>query len=211
MHDIAAHAGVGVGTAYRRFANKQEIIEALFEQRLDRRRRARQRGARRTRRLARPRDLPRTSPAAATGGPRPDRHHQQPAPRAERADEARDRITPLLDAIVDRAPGSGHAPRADFSPTDIVFLQFALGALMDRTREAQPGPLPPLPHDVPRRHPDRPNDPHPTTRRAAHDRRDADRHATGRRQRNQERADVALRREPNGTGARPGRIADRYE
>ena len=35
MHDIAAHAGVGVGTAYRRFANKQEVIEALFEQRLD--------------------------------------------------------------------------------------------------------------------------------------------------------------------------------
>ena len=35
MHDIAAHAGVGVGTAYRRFANKQQVIEALFEQRLD--------------------------------------------------------------------------------------------------------------------------------------------------------------------------------
>ena len=35
LHDIAAHAGVGVGTAYRRFANKQEVIEALFEQRLD--------------------------------------------------------------------------------------------------------------------------------------------------------------------------------
>src|SRR3954449_4591619 len=35
MHDIAAHAGVGVGTAYRRFANKQEVIDALFEQRLD--------------------------------------------------------------------------------------------------------------------------------------------------------------------------------
>src|SRR4051794_10579438 len=35
MHDIAAHAGVGVGTAYRRFANKQEVIDALFEQRLE--------------------------------------------------------------------------------------------------------------------------------------------------------------------------------
>src|SRR5256885_14135554 len=33
MHDIAAHAGVG--TAYRRFANKQEVIDALCEQRLD--------------------------------------------------------------------------------------------------------------------------------------------------------------------------------
>src|ERR1700712_3664068 len=31
LDDIAHHAGVGVGTAYRRFANKEEVIEALFE------------------------------------------------------------------------------------------------------------------------------------------------------------------------------------
>src|SRR3954452_19836161 len=35
LNDIAHHAGVGVGTAYRRFANKEEVIDALFEQRLD--------------------------------------------------------------------------------------------------------------------------------------------------------------------------------
>src|SRR5947199_7555754 len=34
LNDIAHHAGVGVGTAYRRFANKQEVIDALFEQRM---------------------------------------------------------------------------------------------------------------------------------------------------------------------------------
>src|SRR5918912_1316513 len=34
LNDIAHHAGVGVGTAYRRFANKDEVINALFEQRL---------------------------------------------------------------------------------------------------------------------------------------------------------------------------------
>src|SRR3954467_5824526 len=32
LNDIARHAGVGVGTAYRRFANKEEIIDALFEE-----------------------------------------------------------------------------------------------------------------------------------------------------------------------------------
>ena len=31
LNDIAHHAGVGVGTAYRRFANKEEVIDALFE------------------------------------------------------------------------------------------------------------------------------------------------------------------------------------
>src|SRR5690349_7732936 len=35
LDDVARHAGVGVGTAYRRFANKEELIDALFEQRID--------------------------------------------------------------------------------------------------------------------------------------------------------------------------------
>src|SRR3954467_3931487 len=34
LNEIAHHAGVGVGTAYRRFANKEEVIDALFEERL---------------------------------------------------------------------------------------------------------------------------------------------------------------------------------
>ncbi|MFJ6569727.1 TetR/AcrR family transcriptional regulator [Streptomyces sp. NPDC091292] len=31
LDDVARHAGVGVGTAYRRFANKEELIDALFD------------------------------------------------------------------------------------------------------------------------------------------------------------------------------------
>ncbi len=34
MDDIARRAGLGVGTAYRRFASREELIEALFEQRM---------------------------------------------------------------------------------------------------------------------------------------------------------------------------------
>jgi AcrR family transcriptional regulator len=36
LDDIAAHAGVGVGTVYRRFADKDALIEALFEEKIDR-------------------------------------------------------------------------------------------------------------------------------------------------------------------------------
>jgi AcrR family transcriptional regulator len=36
LDEIAHHAGVGVGTAYRRFPDKQKLIEALFEERVDR-------------------------------------------------------------------------------------------------------------------------------------------------------------------------------
>src|SRR3954454_16612818 len=35
LDEIARHAGVGVGTAYRRFANKEELLHALFQDRVD--------------------------------------------------------------------------------------------------------------------------------------------------------------------------------
>lgn len=35
LQDIAAHAGVGIGTIYRNFANKQQIIETLYETTLE--------------------------------------------------------------------------------------------------------------------------------------------------------------------------------
>jgi AcrR family transcriptional regulator len=35
MDEIARHAGVGVGTVYRRFPQRSQIIEALFEQRME--------------------------------------------------------------------------------------------------------------------------------------------------------------------------------
>src|SRR5436309_3675716 len=34
LDDVARHAGVGVGTAYRRFANKEELIDELFNERV---------------------------------------------------------------------------------------------------------------------------------------------------------------------------------
>jgi AcrR family transcriptional regulator len=36
LDDVARHAGVGVATAYRRFANKEELIDALFDDMIDR-------------------------------------------------------------------------------------------------------------------------------------------------------------------------------
>src|ERR1700758_4680683 len=35
LDEVARHAGVGVGTVYRRFRTKEELIEALFMDRLD--------------------------------------------------------------------------------------------------------------------------------------------------------------------------------
>src|SRR3954453_13073586 len=35
LHEIAKRAGVGVGTVYRRFPAKEELIAALFEDRIE--------------------------------------------------------------------------------------------------------------------------------------------------------------------------------
>jgi AcrR family transcriptional regulator len=34
LDDIAAHAGLGVGTVYRRFADREALVEALFDQKM---------------------------------------------------------------------------------------------------------------------------------------------------------------------------------
>src|SRR5437870_8340371 len=34
LDDVAQHAGVGVGTVYRRFPDKESLVEALFEERI---------------------------------------------------------------------------------------------------------------------------------------------------------------------------------
>jgi len=36
LDDIARHAGLGTGTVYRRFANREALVEALFEERITR-------------------------------------------------------------------------------------------------------------------------------------------------------------------------------
>ena len=51
--------------------------------------------------------------------------------------QARERIAPLVEAIIERARASGQL-RPEFAATDAIFIQLALGALMDRTRETEP-------------------------------------------------------------------------
>ena len=55
LDDIARHAGVGVGTVYRRYPDKEVLIDALFEQRIEALCAVAERGARRPGPVGRPR------------------------------------------------------------------------------------------------------------------------------------------------------------
>jgi AcrR family transcriptional regulator len=137
LNDIARQAGVGIGTAYRRFANKDELIDALFEVQLDR-----------YAQMA----SDALQDADAWHGmvqffeqslrmQREDRglaellHHARIG--HDNINQMRTRITPMVDAIVDRAKQAG-VVRPDIEGTDLLFLQLGLSAIMDKTRQIAP-------------------------------------------------------------------------
>ncbi|WP_265443050.1 TetR/AcrR family transcriptional regulator [Flexivirga meconopsidis] len=137
LNDIAHHAGVGVGTAYRRFANKEEVIDALFEEGL--------------RQVAAVADEALADTDAWNGlvsylersmelqfGDRGlNEIMNNPALGDERVSDARTRIAPLIEKLVARAKEQGLV-RADLDQTDIVFAQVGLSAIMDRSRAVEP-------------------------------------------------------------------------
>jgi AcrR family transcriptional regulator len=136
LNDVAHHAGVGVGTAYRRFANKDELIDAI---------------------LGRQNEEIEQVLHAALAEPDPwkglvlylerslglqakDRgmaqifagRHGRPA----KYDESRDRLAPLVSRVAERAREAG-ALRTDVTGTDLIFLQIAFNAV---ATVAQDGP-----------------------------------------------------------------------
>jgi AcrR family transcriptional regulator len=135
LDDIAAHAGVGVGTVYRRFANKDELIDAVFEKQLNYVAAL----------VSEALEAPDAWQGLTTYLERSLRMQLDDRGFTEilygrsgrRLDVARERLAPLTDAMVNRAREEG-AVRHDLERTDLVFLQLALAAVMDATRAAKP-------------------------------------------------------------------------
>jgi AcrR family transcriptional regulator len=137
MDEIARRAGVGVGTVYRRFPDKEELIEALFEQRIGD--------------LVALAEAARDEPDAWDGLVRffesfvslqaADRGLKEvlltPDRGQERVARARARLAPVVDALLERAKADG-VLRPDVVGPDLGLLQFMLGALADATRDVEP-------------------------------------------------------------------------
>jgi AcrR family transcriptional regulator len=137
MDEIARRAGVGVGTVYRRFPDKELLIEALFEQRIEE--------------LVGLAEAARDNPDPFAGLVQffesslavqaADRGLKEvvldPSRGESRVAHARDRIAPVVDALVARARASGEL-RGDVASSDVALIQFMLGALIDYTHEVDP-------------------------------------------------------------------------
>lgn len=137
LNDVAHHAGVGVGTAYRRFANKEEVIDALFEE-----------GLRDIAAVA-TEALEMTDAWEGLVGFLERSMQMQFGDRGlnqimndatlgdERVAEARTRIAPLITRLVTRAQEQG-VVRPDLDQTDVIFIQVGLSAIMNQSRAIEP-------------------------------------------------------------------------
>jgi AcrR family transcriptional regulator len=137
LDEIAHHAGVGVGTAYRRFPDKQKLIEALFEERVNRLVELAEAG------------LAADDPWEGLAGFLEAATELQIANRGLRelvfgsehgaalAQRARARIAPLAGQLVRRAQESG-ALRNDVVTEDLPLFQFIVSSASELTTRRAP-------------------------------------------------------------------------
>ncbi len=137
LNDVAHHAGVGVGTVYRRFPDKAHLIDALFEERL-------QELIGWAEQAAEDADpwrgltgfLERALALQST-----DRAMKEillgSSERAERVDKVRAGILPPISRVVQRAQEAGQL-RAGIVPEDMPVIQMMIGAIIDAARGIAP-------------------------------------------------------------------------
>ena len=137
LNDIAHHAGVGVGTVYRHFPDKTELIETLFLERVDELVAIGEAG------LADPDPwhglvsmLRRTLELQAADRGLHDLVHDSPA-GMERLIHIRSRMLPIGTELVRRAQAAG-ALRVDVLDTDLVITQLMIGDVLNASRDVSP-------------------------------------------------------------------------
>ena len=137
LDEVARQAGVGVGTVYRRFRTKEELVQALFDERIDAIAAVAERAAgqpdpwtglvsfmeQMAEMLADDLGLRQLLMFATYG--------------QDRVAYARQRNAPLVEGLLERAQAAGQV-RPDLSVTDIPFIVFTLTEAAQITRRTRP-------------------------------------------------------------------------
>ena len=138
LNDIARHAGVGVGTVYRRFPDKEVLIEALFEERLAELEAIARAGLT----MADPWEGIVATLTGVLELQEADRGFKELVLSVGRRRDGiapiRARMAPVVAELMARAKAAGQL-REDIVPQDFPLLQILLGAVIDVSRDASPG------------------------------------------------------------------------
>jgi AcrR family transcriptional regulator len=137
LDDIAAHAGVGVGTVYRRFPDKEVLIEALFEARLDELVALAEEALALEDAWAGVVRFLETIIAVQAGDRGLKEVLLSTAYGQDRVRHARSRIAPVAMALIERAQAQGEL-RPDVAGTDLGLIQFMVASLIDYTHDVEP-------------------------------------------------------------------------
>lgn len=137
LNDVAHHANVGVGTVYRRFATKDDLLEAIFEDGIDQVVALAEEGLRledswtgfvwfveqMCELTATDRGLREMVYSTAYGG--------------HGVECARDRLTPHISKLVERARADGHL-RSDIEHTDMPIVGLLAGTVSEWAGHVEP-------------------------------------------------------------------------
>ncbi len=137
VEEIARHAGVGMGTLYRRFPNKAALIDAIFEGHLEELARVAQRALDNDdpwNGLCRFLEQVVSQQASNRGFAEIVAVHVQ---NEHLLATARARLKPLLRRLIERAQAAG-ALRSDVDYEDISVLLWTSARVVDATREIAP-------------------------------------------------------------------------
>ncbi|WP_369807550.1 TetR/AcrR family transcriptional regulator [Mycobacterium sp. 4858] len=137
LNEVAHHAGVGVGTVYRRFPTKEELVEAIFEDGIDQLTALAESALRDKNSwhgfvwfveqmcelTVTDRGLREAVFSKTYGG--------------DRVEASRLRMAPVVSKLVERAKDDGYL-RADVSPTDMPFLGLMAGTVGEFAAHVEP-------------------------------------------------------------------------
>ena len=137
LNDVAHHAGVGVGTVYRRFPDKSELIDSLFEEDFE------EMVGRAEQALADPDPwngivgfLTGTAEAQFADKGLQDLLTETPEGMARIA-RVRRRLLPLVTELIARAQSAGQL-RDDVHASDLAMAQLMVASVIDSAREVAP-------------------------------------------------------------------------